>query len=118
MFLVVTQHSRYLISQIKNKRLLSTTLALRHRMTTKRTLEQKLSCYVPTQIRSDNSHLSENQKNALNILVQAAKCMDEIYMEQKWAGNKKLFEDLKKDTSENGKKLARYFWINRCPWSM
>jgi hypothetical protein len=87
-------------------------------METKRTVEQSLARYVPTNIRSDNNHLSENQKKAVDLLVKAAKCMDEIYIEQKWAGNKKMYDDLKKDTTENGKKLARYFWINRCPWSI
>ncbi|MEO5937331.1 MAG: hypothetical protein ABIP81_08960, partial [Terriglobales bacterium] len=50
-------------------------------------------------------------------LIEAARIMDTLQMEQRWSGNNALYAELKKDSTPLGRERTRYFWINKGPWS-
>eukprot|EP01121_Diplochlamys_sp_Union-15-3_P018705 TRINITY_DN6870_c0_g2_i1.p1 TRINITY_DN6870_c0_g2~~TRINITY_DN6870_c0_g2_i1.p1 ORF type:complete len:528 (+),score=97.73 TRINITY_DN6870_c0_g2_i1:28-1611(+) len=81
-------------------------------------LLSKTKRYATTEITSSTDHLSENEKKALRLLIDAGKIMDIIFLKQKWSKNLDLYEQLKSDTTEIGKLKSKYFWINRSPWSI
>ncbi|MGH9601749.1 MAG: dipeptidyl-peptidase 3 family protein, partial [Terriglobales bacterium] len=54
---------------------------------------------------------------ALVKLIQAARIMDDLQLEQLWSSNHALLEKLKKDRTPLGRTRLRYFWINKGPWS-
>ncbi len=54
---------------------------------------------------------------ALPKLIEAARVVDHIFLQQLWSGNLKLYSELQKDTSALGKLRLQYFWLNKGPWS-
>ena len=73
-------------------------------------LQKKVDEYVEVELTSDISHLSENQKEMLGYLFEAAKLMEEIYWKQAY-GNKD--ELLNKISDPAVKEFAK---INFGPW--
>ena len=53
----------------------------------------------------------------LSKLVEAARVVDHLFLQQLWSGNLKLYAELQKDTSALGKARLEYFWLNKGPWS-
>jgi len=80
-------------------------------------LEDQIKRFVPVEIKAKISTLSAGDKKALGKLIDAAKLMDSIYLEQVWSGNTALLHKLETDKSNKGKERLRYFQINMCPWS-
>jgi len=80
-------------------------------------LEKMANRFVPTPIRVDTSRLSAGDGQALVKLIEAARILDVIFMQQIWDGNRALYRQLQKDTTPLGKARLHYFWINKAPWS-
>jgi Peptidase family M49 len=74
--------------------------------------------YAPVELRVDVSGLPESERQALARLVQAARLMDAVFLEQTWAGNGSLLLALSGASTPLGRAQLRYFLINRGPWDM
>lgn len=80
-------------------------------------LKQMSARFAPLQLKYDTSKLSAGDKKALPKLVEAARVLNWIFLDQLWGGNRALYEKLSKDTTPLGKERAHYFWLNKGPWS-
>jgi hypothetical protein len=79
---------------------------------------QKMSArFAPTPLQVDTSGLSAGDKKALAKLVQAARIVNHIFMNQFWSGDVALYQKLQQDKSPLGRERLHYFWINKGPWS-
>jgi hypothetical protein len=74
--------------------------------------------YAPVDLKVDVSQLPEGERKALARLVQAARLMDAIFLQQTWAGNGSLLVSLSSSATPLGRAQLRYFLINRGPWDM
>ncbi len=73
--------------------------------------------FAPTEVKVDTAKLSPGDQKALVKLVEAAHLIDSIFMTQYWSGDHALWQKLQADHSELGRERARYFWLNKGPWS-
>ncbi len=80
-------------------------------------LAAKIARFAPTEITSDTSQLSKNDRKALMKIIEAADYMDHIYLRQVWSGNVELRQKLKADKTPSGHERLHYFKINVGPWS-
>jgi hypothetical protein len=80
-------------------------------------LEKMASRFAPTPLRVDTSRLSAGDRQALVKLIDAARILNDIFLQQLWDGNVALYARLQKDTTPLGKARLNYFWINKAPWS-
>jgi len=81
-------------------------------------LRKMTARFAPTEMRADVSALSPGDKKALVKLIDAARVIDRIFMQQLWSGDLALYDKLKQeDTTPLGKARLKYFWINKGPWS-
>jgi Peptidase family M49 len=80
-------------------------------------LDKMASRFAPTQLRVDTSRLSAGDRQALVKLIEAARILNDIFMQQMWEGDVALYEKLQKDVTPLGKARLHYFWINKMPWS-
>jgi hypothetical protein len=80
-------------------------------------LKQMSARFAPVQLKYDASHLTAGDRKALPKLVEAAKVLNFIFMDQLWSGNRALYEKLRQDTMPLGKERLHYFWLNKGPWS-
>ena len=79
---------------------------------------QKMSArFAPAEMRVDTSKLSPGDRAALAKLVEAARILNRIFLEQMWNGNPLVEQKLRGDTSALGKARLDYFWLNKGPWS-
>ncbi len=79
-------------------------------------LAAKIRRYAPTEVTADTATLSENDRKALDKIIEAARYMDSIFLRQVWSGNVEMQKRLAADTSDAGKELLHYFKINVGPW--
>ncbi len=80
-------------------------------------LKQMSARFAPVQLKYDESGLSAGDRRALPKLVEAAKVLNLLFMDQLWSGDRALYEKLRKDTTPIGKERLHYFWLNKGPWS-
>ena len=80
-------------------------------------IHRMMARFAPTELKVDISHLSDGDRKALVKLIEAARVIDDIFLEQYWAGNHALFAKLQKDTTPLGRARLQYFWVNKSPWS-
>jgi hypothetical protein len=73
--------------------------------------------FAPVKLKYDTSMLSAGDRQALAKLVEAARILNPIFMDQLWSGNRSLYARLQKDTTPLGKELLHYFLLNKGPWS-
>ena len=73
--------------------------------------------FAPTELKIEESTLSPGDRKALAKLVEAAQVINDIFLTQYWSGDHALWTKLQQDSTELGKERARYFWINKSPWS-
>src|SRR5690242_5935747 len=66
-------------------------------------LADKINQFAPTELTADTSRLSENDRKALDKLIEAAKYLDPLFLRQVWSRNAELLEGIKADTSPEGK---------------
>ena len=67
-------------------------------------LKRMTARFAPVPLRVDTSKLSKDDMRALPKLIEAARVVDHLFLQQLWSGNLKLYADLQKDTSALGKR--------------
>ena len=80
-------------------------------------LEQMAARFAPTPLQVDTSSLSAGDKRALVKLIEAARGLDHVFMQQLWSGDLALYQKLRRDRSALGRARLHYFLINKGPWS-
>ena len=80
-------------------------------------LKRMAARFAPTKMEVDISTLSAGDRQALAKLIEAAKIVNTIFMEQLWSGNLALYHKLQQDKTPLGKARLHYFWLNKGPWS-
>jgi hypothetical protein len=80
-------------------------------------LEQMSARFAPVQLKYDEAGLSAGDRKALPKLVEAARVLNFVFMDQLWSGDRALYEKLQKDATPLGKQRLHYFWLNKGPWS-
>ena len=71
----------------------------------------RLSIYHPVDLTSDLSHLSENQKQMLSLLIDASQIMDDLFWQQAFFEDKATFLNTIRDDA-----VRHFATINYCPW--
>ena len=79
-------------------------------------LDQMAARFASTRLTVDIGALSTGDRQALPKLIAAARVLNDVFMDQYWNGDRALYQQLKKDTTELGRARLRYFWINKSPW--
>ncbi|HEV2800927.1 MAG TPA: hypothetical protein VGW12_10545 [Pyrinomonadaceae bacterium] len=86
--------------------------------TTARTsLDARIRRFAPTTLTADTSRLSAGDRRALAKIIEAAKLLDPLYLQQVWSGNPALKRRLEADRTPLGRARLHYFRINAGPWS-
>src|SRR5471030_2522103 len=80
-------------------------------------LKQMSARFAPITLKYDTSALSAGDRKALPKLVEAARVLNFVFMDQLWSGNRALYEKLQKDATPLGNARRHYFWLNKGPWS-
>ena len=80
-------------------------------------LKQMTARFAPVDLKYDAAKLSAGDRKALPKLVEAAKVLNHVFLDQLWSGNRALYAKLQKDTTPLGKARLHYFWLNKGPWS-
>ena len=73
--------------------------------------KNRLDIYKEITLTSDLSHLSNNQKQLVSLLIDAAKIMDDLFWQQAFGENKDKYL-----ASISDEKVRRYTEINYGPW--
>ena len=79
-------------------------------METKSEIQKKVDEFVEVELTSDISHLSENQKEMLGYLFDAAKLMEDIYWQEAYGDKEELLASL------NDQAKKDFVKINYGPW--
>ncbi len=74
-------------------------------------IEEGIANFAVTEIKYDESLLDENQKVVVQKLFEAAKIMDELFLEQAYSKNFEIREQLQNSTDELDKKKLKLFEI-------
>ena len=80
-------------------------------------LEQMTVRFAPVTPKYDESSLSAGDRQALAKLLDAARVLNYVYMDQLWSGTRALYARLQEDRTPLGQARARYFWLNKGPWA-
>ncbi|HEY6437215.1 MAG TPA: peptidase, partial [Ignavibacteriaceae bacterium] len=72
-------------------------------------LKEKINKFAPTELKYDSSLLDEREKIVVEKLYQAAKIMDEIFLEQVYSQNDEIKASLMKETTEESKLQLELF---------
>src|SRR5271170_473232 len=80
-------------------------------------LRAMTSRFAPTPLEVNVSGLSVGDQKALAKLIEAARIVNRLFMEQFWSGDLSLYQKLQEDNSPLGRARPHYFWINKGPWS-
>jgi hypothetical protein len=73
--------------------------------------------FAPTPLVVDTSALASGDRQALVKLIEAARIVDELYLDQVWSGNAAEYARLRADDSPLGRARLHYFWFGKGPWS-
>ncbi len=71
----------------------------------------RLNIYHRVELKSDLSHLSDNQKTMVSLLIDAAEIMDDLFWKQAFFGDKATFLN-----SFNNENIRHFAAINYGPW--
>jgi hypothetical protein len=80
-------------------------------------LKQMNARFAPVRLKYDTSALSPGDQKALPKLVEAARVLNFVFMDQLWSGDRAMYEKLQKDATALGTARRHYFWLNKGPWS-
>ena len=80
-------------------------------------LNRMAARFAPTEMKVDTAALSSGDKQALVKLIEAARVVNTLFMEQLWSGDLALYKKLQQDKTPLGRARLHYFWINKSPWS-
>jgi hypothetical protein len=79
-------------------------------------IEERLAQFASTRLEADLSALSAEDRQVLELLVQAAQLLDEVFLRQVWVGNP-AFRDRLQGLEGDGVEAAwEYYKINFGPW--
>ncbi|MBC7924056.1 MAG: hypothetical protein H7039_00200, partial [Bryobacteraceae bacterium] len=73
--------------------------------------------FAKVNLAPDVTRLSDGDKQALIKLVQAARLIDDLFLQQYWSKNRETLASLRQDKSALGKSRLEYFLLNKGPWS-
>ncbi len=79
-------------------------------------LQDKISQFVPVELKYDSHLLNDKQKIVLKYLYRASEIMDTIYLKQVYSGNSEIVKSLKTSDSELKKLQFQYFNIMGGPF--
>ncbi|HEX9670515.1 MAG TPA: hypothetical protein VGC93_13670 [Thermoanaerobaculia bacterium] len=79
-------------------------------------VEQRLAKLTAVRLEADLSALSPADRRVLDLLVEASRAMDEIFLRQVWAGNPELRQRLAAARGPRVEAARDYFAINFGPW--
>jgi hypothetical protein len=80
-------------------------------------LEEMNARFAPVKPKYGESSLSAGDRKALPKLLDAARVLNYVYMDQLWSGTRALYSKLQEDKTPLGQARARYFWLNKGPWA-
>lgn len=80
-------------------------------------LKQMTARFAPVKVEYDKSKLSPGDQKALAKLIEAARELTPLFMDQLWSGDRALYAKLQQDTTPLVKERLHYFWLNKGPWS-
>ena len=80
-------------------------------------LEKQMSRFASTPLEVDTSKLSAGDQKALVKLIEASRALDLLFMRQLWSLNLQRWSQVQRDDSALGKARARYYWMNKGPFS-
>jgi hypothetical protein len=80
-------------------------------------LNRMAARFAPAPLQVDTPGLSAGDQKALARLIEAARIVNPLFMQQLWSGNLALYHKLQQDKTPLGQARLRYFWINKSPWS-
>jgi hypothetical protein len=80
-------------------------------------LNQMIARFAPVPVKYDTSTLSTQDRQAMPKLIEAARLLNFVFMDQIWSGNRALYAKLQQDATPLGKQRLHYFWLNKGPWS-
>jgi hypothetical protein len=72
---------------------------------------------APVRLKADTTALAPGDRQALAKLLDAAKALDRLFLQQVWSGNLDLKKRLEADHTELGRARLHYFRLNKGPWS-
>ncbi|MBI5545972.1 MAG: hypothetical protein HY901_18940 [Deltaproteobacteria bacterium] len=81
-------------------------------------LQKMMGRFASTPLKVDLSKLSAGDRKALVKLIEASRVLDVLFMKQLWDGNLATWEKVQQDTTPQGQARARYYWLNKGPWSI
>ena len=73
--------------------------------------------FTPVDVTADVTTLPYSEHAALTKILNAARIMDGLFLEQVWAGNPSLLLELKDNQSIAGRTILDFFLVNKGPWS-
>ncbi|MCF8240067.1 MAG: peptidase [Melioribacteraceae bacterium] len=79
-------------------------------------IKKKISQYAETEIKYDQSLLDERQKIVVKKLYEAAKIIDDIFLDQVYSKNDEILMNLRNSDDELDKLYLEYFKINFGPF--
>ncbi len=80
-------------------------------------LKRMAARFARVELKADTSQLAPGDRQALAKLIQAARIVDDLFLDQYWSGGHALLAQLRKDNSPLGRQRLSYFWLNKGPWS-
>src|ERR1035438_7457465 len=80
-------------------------------------LEEMNARFAAVKPKYDESSLSAGDRKALPKLLDAARVLNFVYMDQLWSGTRALYSKLQADKTPLGQARATYFWLNKGPWA-
>jgi len=80
-------------------------------------LKQMRARFAPVKLKIDQTGLSDGDRKALAKLIDAAKVLNFLFMDQLWSGDRALYAKLQRDSTPLGQERQHYFWLNKGPWS-
>lgn len=79
-------------------------------------LKEKISQFIPVEIKYDSSLLSDKENKALHKLYEASKLMDSIFLFQVYDKNFEIKQKLMSSKDKNAKLVLQYFNLNMGPF--
>jgi len=79
-------------------------------------LDAMAARFVPTALRTELNGLSAGDREALARVLDAGRIMNDLFMDQRWSGDRDLVQRLQQDQTALGRARQHYFWINKGPW--
>lgn len=80
------------------------------------TIRDRLAKVSFFDVKPDFSSLDANQRRALAHCIDASRIITNIYLDQVYVDNQRIYSELQKRSDVEGKDLLRYFLIHGSPW--